>query len=93
MNVLLSIANLSEQKSLFEVEKIKDKLLDLLNIENIDPKVKFNIIEEKLSHLTTLLSDIFYNINTKIAEYEKVAESKIVRAKETFNENYKRFLK
>ena len=93
MNVLISLANLSEQKSLFEVEKIKDKVLDLLNIENIDPKIKFDIITQKLEHLTKLLNNIFSNIKGKVKDYEKLAESKIVRAKESFYDNYKKFLK
>ncbi len=93
MNVLISLANLSEQKSLFEVEKIKDKLLDLMNIENIDPGVKFNIVIEKLSRLTDLMSGIFNNMESKITDYEKLAEKRVLRAKDNFFETYKRFLK
>jgi len=93
MNVLISLANLSEQKSLFEVEKIKDKILDLINIENIDPQIKFEIVSEKLVNLTNLLNEIFNNINNKIKDYEQVSEAKIQRAKESFYDNYKKFLK
>jgi F0F1-type ATP synthase gamma subunit len=91
MNVLLSLTHFFEEKSLFEVAKIKAKVLELLNNDKVDPNVKFDIINKNLRDLTEIILNIFKNIGDKVSEYETVSQGKIARYKHYFFQNFRKF--
>ena len=91
MNTLLSLTNFFEEKSLFEIAKIKSKVLDLLNNDKVESNVKFDIINKNLHDLTDIINDIFIKVNDKIRDYEAVSQGKIQRYREYFYENFKKF--
>ena len=91
MNILLSLTNFFEEKSFFEIAKIKSKVLDLLNNDKVESNLKFDIINKNLHDLTTIINDIFLKISEKIRDYEKVSQEKIERYRNYFFENFKKF--
>ena len=91
MNILLSLTNFFEEKSFFEIAKIKSKVLDLLNNDKVESNLKFDIINNNLHDLTTIINDIFLKISEKIRDYEKVSQEKIERYRNYFFENFKKF--
>ena len=91
MNVLLSLTHFFEEKSLFEIAKIKSKVLELIANDKVDPNVKFDIINKSLKDLTEIIQGIFAKIHEKVSDYENLSKSKIVRYKAYFNQNFKKF--
>src|SRR5689334_9286170 len=91
MNVLLSLTNFYKEQSLFEVVKIKAKVLDLLSNDKINPNVKFEIISKSLQQLSEIINGIFESIKSKVDNYEGLSNGKIKRYKNYFKENYKKF--
>lgn len=91
MNVLLSLTNFFEEKSLFEIAKIKAKVLELLGNDKVNPSVKFEMISKSLVSLTEIINSIFKEIDGKVGEYERLSQRKIARYREYFYENFKKF--
>lgn len=92
IQVIMSLANFYEQKSIFEIEKEKNSILEIVNSDNIDSYMKLNIISNKLDNMRDLISKIFDEIISKIKNYEELSEKKIARAKNSFYLNIKKFL-
>jgi len=91
MNVLLSLTNFFEEKSLFEIAKIKAKVLELLGNDKVNPTVKFEMINKSLNQITDIINGIFGEINGKVGDYEKISQGKIARYRQYFYENFKKF--
>ena len=91
MNVLLSLTNFFEEKSLFEIAKIKAKVLELLGNDKANPTVKFEMINKSLHQITEIINGIFREINGKVGDYEKISQGKIARYRQYFYENFKKF--
>jgi len=91
MNVLLSLTNLYKEQSLFEVAKIKAKVLDLLGNDKVDPDVKFDIISKNLQNLTEIIENIFKSVKSKVDDYEQLSQGKIKRYQDYFYGNFKKF--
>lgn len=92
MQVLLSLTNLIEQKTIFEIEKKRNAILQLINAENVEPNSKFEIISQKLEELYKMVRQAFESIKSKITNYEDISEKKIARAKNSFMIKIKKFL-
>lgn len=93
MQVLLSMTNLFEQKTIFEIEKQKNNIIDLLSSESIDVNTKLTMISKKLEELTSLVRNTFLSMKTKIKDYEDISNKKIGRSRNAFLLNLKKFLK
>ena len=91
--MLLSLSNLFEQRTVFEIEKIKNGIIDVLSTDNIDPGVKSKEVFERLNELNKLIESTFSGIKNKVKEYESISNQKIERTKNFFYNNLKKFLK
>jgi methionine synthase II (cobalamin-independent) len=92
MQVLMSLTNLFEQKNIFTIEKERNSIFELLNTENINSSVKLSILNEKLTYLTSIIAETFTSIRAKIKDFEDISNKKIMRAKNAFMLNIKKFL-
>jgi hypothetical protein len=93
MQVLLSLANLFEQKTIFEIEKKRNSILELISSETIDVNIKLKIVTQKLDELTNVISQTMESIKNKIKGYEDLSIKKIARARNSFLIKIKKFLK
>jgi len=93
IQMLLSLSNLFEQRTIFEIEKIKNRIIDVLSTENIDSKVKSKEVFDRLDELNSLIESTFNGIKNKVKEYESVSNLKIERTKNFFYNNLRKFLK
>jgi len=92
MQILMSLTNLFEQKTLFEIEKQKNSILELLDSQNVDPKFKSTVANNKIQSLQTLIQDAFKNIKNKVENYENLSNQKIQRAQNYFLLKNNKFL-
>jgi hypothetical protein len=92
MELLYSLSNFFEQKTIYEIEKTKNGILDLLNFDDGDPKSKLDFVLEKINSITEMISGIFGNIKNKINEYEETSVKKILRMKNSYKIYLKKFL-
>ncbi len=93
IQVLLSLSNLIEQKTIFEVQKMQNSILEILNTENIKADIKSKLVNDKIELLNKLIDESYAKIKNKISEYEKLSNQKIQRTKSYFYNNLKKFLK
>jgi hypothetical protein len=93
MQVLMSLTNLFEQKTTFEIEKQRNVIIEILNSSGINPKIKLQLLNEKIEEMTQMIKQTFENIKEKISNYEGISDKKILRAKNSFLINLKKFLK
>ncbi len=93
MQVIISLANFYEQKTLFEIEKERNSILEIINSDSIDSNTKLNIVIKKLDDLREIIMKTFEEIIQKIKNYEDISTKKIARAKNSFYLNIKKFLK
>ena len=93
IQMLLSLSNLFEHRTIFEIEKIKNGIIDVLSTENIDSKVKSKEVFDRLDELNNLIESTFNGIKNKVKEYESVSNQKIERTKNFFYNNLRKFLK
>jgi len=92
MELLYSLSNFFEQKTIYEIEKTRGGILDILNFDEGDPKTKLNLIREKIDSITNMIKDIFKNIKNKIEQYEDISKKKILRMKNSYRIYLKKFL-
>jgi len=92
MQVLMSLANLFEQKTIFEIEKQRNSIMQILNSETIEPVTKLEVVEQKLEKLTEMIYETFEGIKDKVKAYEDISDKKIKRAKNSFLIKIKKFL-
>ena len=92
MELLSSLSNFFEQKTIYEIEKTKNGVLDILNFDNGDPRSKLNLVIEKIDAIIKMISDIFGNINSKINDYEETSVKKILRMKSSYKIYLRKFL-
>ena len=92
MELLYSLSNFFEQKTIYEIEKTRNGILEILNFDDGDPKAKLQLIREKISSITNLISEIFGNIKMKINYYEENSFKKILRMKNSYKIYLKKFL-
>lgn len=92
MELLSSLSNFFEQKTIYEIEKTKNGVLDILNFDNGDPRSKLNSVIEKIDAIIKMISDIFGNIKSKINEYEETSVKKIIRMKSSYKIYLRKFL-
>jgi hypothetical protein len=93
MQVLLSLANLFEQKTIFEIEKQRNSILQLVTSETIQPSTKLELISKKLEDMNSVIVNTFGTIVSKIKNYEEISSKKIARARSSFMIKLKKFLK
>jgi hypothetical protein len=93
MQVLLSLANLFEQKTIFEIEKQRNSILQLVTSETIQPATKLELISKKLEDMNSMIVNTFETIVSKIKNYEEISSKKITRARNSFMIKLKKFLK
>jgi hypothetical protein len=84
MNVLLSLTNLFEEKTIYEIDKEKVSILELLDTEKIDSRVKLDAINSKMKFLRETISEAFSKIKSNIESYENISSNKIKRAQKDF---------
>jgi len=87
IQALISLANLFEEKTVYEVGKKKDSILELLSNDNVDPNTKLELATKKLDELKIEIVKNFETITGKITNYEKISSNKILRAKKNFQIN------
>lgn len=92
MNLLSSLSNFLEQKTIYEIERTKNKILDILSFDDGDPKSKLNLAIEKIDAIIKMISEIFGNIKNKINEYEDTSIRKILRMKSSYKIYLRKFL-
>ena len=92
MQTLLSLTNLFEQKTVYEIEKEKNSIIELLNSENVDSKSKLSLANNKLTYLRNIISEAFDKIKNKVDSYENLSNQKIQRAKNSFLIKHSKFL-
>lgn len=92
IQVLLSLANLIEEKTIFEIEKLKNTIMLTLKSETLDPKIKLEIIGEKMNSLSEIIQETFESMVDKIKAYQDMSDKKIGRAKDSFLIKIKKFL-
>jgi hypothetical protein len=93
IQVLLSLSNLFEQKTMFEIEILQSSIIEILNTENIKVQVKAKIVSDKMNEMNKLIEDNFSKIKNKLNEYENLSDQKIQRTKSYFYNSLKKFLK
>jgi hypothetical protein len=93
MQVLLSLANLFEQKTIFEIEKKRNSILQLITQDNLDPNARLQVATEKLEELHLMIKNTFESVKSKIQAYEDISDKKISRARGSFMVKIKKFLK
>ncbi len=93
MQVLLSLANLFEQKTIFEIEKQRNSILQLIKSETIQPNTKLELISKKLEDMNAVIVNTFETIVSKIKNYEEISSKKITRSRSSFMIKLKKFLK
>ncbi len=93
MQVLMSLANLFEQKTIFEIEKKRNSILQLIGSETIKPGTKLELVTKKFEDLTSMIAKTFETIENKIKSYEDISSKKITRARNSFMIKIKKFLK
>ncbi len=92
MQVITSLANFYEQKTVFEIEKQRNSILEILNSDNLEPSTKLDVVNRKLDDLRQIILSTFEDILEKIKKYENISTKKITRAKKSFYLNIKKFL-
>lgn len=92
MDLLYSLSNFFEQKTIYEIEKTKNGILDILNFDDGDPRSKLNLAIDKINAIITMITEIFGNIKAKINEYEDTSVRKILRMKNSYKIYLRKFL-
>ena len=92
MQTIMSLANLFEQTTVYEIEKQKNSIIELINSENIDPNAKLSLANNKLNSLKLLISEAFEKLKSKVQGYEDLSNKKIERAKNSFSLKNNKFL-
>jgi len=77
---------------MYEIEKTKNGILDVLNFPDGDPRSKLNLALGKIEAIIKMISEIFGNIKNKINEYEDTSVKKILRMKSSYKIYLKKFL-
>jgi len=93
MQVLLSLANLFEQRTIFEIEKKRNSILKLVSSINLDPYARLQLAKTKLDEMTNMIKSEFESVKNKIEDYQKISDQKIFRSQNSFFEKIKKFLK
>lgn len=92
MELLYSLSNFFEQKTIFEIEKTRNGILDILSFDDGEPKAKLNLVLDKINNIIRLISEIFGNIKNRINEYEETSIKKILRMKNSYKIYLRKFL-
>ncbi len=92
MQILLSLTSLFEQKTVYDIEKQKNSIIELLNSENVNPQVKMSVVNNKIESVKNMISDAFAKIRNKIENYEFLSNQKIERAQKSFLTRNNKFL-
>ena len=62
MELLISLSDVFEQKTIYEIEKTRISIMDILSFQDGDPKTKMNMVKEKIETITNLIKDNFENL-------------------------------
>lgn len=92
MELLLSLSNFFEQKTIYEIERTRNSIMDVLNFVEGDPKVKLGLIKDKIKKISSIVNEIFDKIREKVNEYEELSFKKILRMKNSYKIYLKKFL-
>lgn len=92
MEVLFSLSNFFEQKTFYDIEKTRNGIIDILNYEQGDPKMKLGLIMDKIEAMIKLINMIFMNIRNRIINFEEMNYQKILRMKNSYKVYLKKFL-
>jgi hypothetical protein len=88
---LQAVSSLFEQKTVFEIEKLKNSILEVLNTD-VTTKVKKEVIFQKLKEMNELLTGSFKSIRENINNYEQISDNRIKRTQSDFENNLDKFL-
>jgi hypothetical protein len=92
MDLLYSISNFFEQKTIYEIEKSRNSILEILNFDEGDTRTKLKLISEKINSIIVMISEIFGNLKKKINEFEDNSVKRILRMKNSYKIFLKKFL-
>lgn len=92
IQTLLSLSNLFEQKTVYEIEKQKNSIIELLNNDNVDPQAKMSVVEKRLQILKNSITNSFTMIRKNIENYETQSDKKIKNAQTSFLSRNNKFL-
>ena len=67
-------------------------IINILNYEQGNPKMKLGLIFDKLESMIGLINSIFTNIKMRIENFEEINYKKILRMKNSYKAYLKKFL-